>query len=365
MNRKGTGDLFDRVISIENLRIASENAMANADHITESMRDFLEHKEERLQQLHDLLRTGNYKTGKYYKFTVKEPKERTISALPFFPDRIVHHACMNILLPIWLKKFTADTYNCLKGRGTHGFVKALRATLDKDPDGTLYTLQIDIRHFYESISHKYLKKVLRWSIKDKRLLRLLYEIIDSDPDGVPIGNYLSQFFATLVLTPFDHYVKEVIRAKYYFRYCDDMIFFASTKAELWRIFGLVKEYIENIGLTIKPNYRVFPTDEGLDVVGYVFYHWGTKWRKRTKVRFEQKCRRARAQGKSGMAFKKSIGAYLGLMKYCDSYKLRRKWLGKEYGVQFKKFLLDSGHVWRRMAVLLYRIDSYCGQTGSL
>ena len=45
--------------------------MANADHITESMRDFLEHKEERLQQLHDLLRTGNYKTGKYYKFTVK------------------------------------------------------------------------------------------------------------------------------------------------------------------------------------------------------------------------------------------------------------------------------------------------------
>lgn len=340
MNRKGTGDLFDKVISIENLRIASENAMANADHITESMRDFLEHKEERLQQLHDLLRTGTYKTGKYYKFTVKEPKERTISALPFFPDRIVHHACMNVLLPIWLKKFTADTYNCLKGRGTHGFVKALRATLDKDPDGTLYTLQIDIRHFYESISHKYLKKVLRWSIKDKRLLKLLFEIIDSDPDGVPIGNYLSQFFATLVLTPFDHYVKEVIRAKYYFRYCDDMIFFAATKEELWRIFRMVKEYIENIGLTIKPNYRVFPTSLGLDVVGYVFYPTHTRWRKRTKVRFEKKCKQARAKGKYGIEFKKSIGAYLGLMKYCNSYKLRRKWLGKEYDICCMKRFSD-------------------------
>lgn len=330
MNRKGTSNLFEQVVSIDNLRKAAERAMENADHKTLSMQEYLSDKEGKLKELSDLLRTGNYKTGKYYKFTVHEPKERTISALPFYPDRIVHHACMAVLLPIWMKKFTADTYNCLKGRGTHGFVKALRATLDSDKEGTKYTLQIDIRHFYESISHDHLKSVLRWSIKDKRLLQLLYEIIESDPDGVPIGNYLSQFFATLDLTPFDHYVKETVKAKHYFRYCDDMIFFADTKEELWRIFRMVKQYIEDIGLTIKPNYRVFPTSIGVDVVGYVFYPEHTRWRKRTKVRFEKKCRRARAKGKSGMAFKKSIGAYLGLMKYCNSYRLRRKWLGKEY-----------------------------------
>jgi hypothetical protein len=330
MNRKGTSNLFEQVVSIDNLRKAAERAMENADHRTLSMREYLSNKEGKLKELSDLLRTGNYKTGKYYKFTVKEPKERTISALPFYPDRIVHHACMAVLLPIWMKKFTADTYNCLKGRGTHGFVKALRATLDSDKEGTKYTLQIDIRHFYESINHEHLKSVLKWSIKDKRLLQLLYEIIDSESDGVPIGNYLSQFFATLDLTPFDHYVKEQIKAKHYFRYCDDMVFFAATKEELWRIFRTVKEYMESIGLTIKPNYRVFPTALGLDVVGYVFYPTHTRWRKRTKIRFEKKCSRARTKGKSGMAFKKSIGAYLGLMKYCNSYRLRRKWLGKEY-----------------------------------
>ena len=339
MNRKGTNNLFEQVISIENLRAAAVRAMENADHTTRSMQEYLDHKEEKLTELHDLLRTGNYKTGKYYKFTVKEPKERTISALPFYPDRIVHHACMAVLLPIWMKKFTSDTYNCLKGRGTHGFVKALRATLDSDPEGTRYTLQIDIRHFYESINHEHLKKVLQWSIKDKRLLQLLYDIIDSDPDGVPIGNYLSQFFATLDLTPFDHYVKEVIKATHYFRYCDDMIFFAETKEELWRIFALVKAYIESIGMTIKPNYRVFPTRTGVDVVGYVFYPTFTLWRKRTKLRFEHKCMSARKQGKTGIEFKRSIGAYLGLMKYCNSYKLRRKWLGKEFDIccNMKKF----------------------------
>lgn len=359
MNRKGTGNLFEQVISVDNLRKAAERAMENADHKTLSMQEYLSDKENKLRELSDLLRTGNYKTGKYYKFTVHEPKERTISALPFYPDRIVHHACMAVLLPIWMKKFTADTYNCLKGRGTHGFVKALRSTLDSDKVYTKYTLQIDIRHFYESISHEHLKKVLRWSIKDKRLLQLLYEIIDSDPDGVPIGNYLSQFFATLDLTPFDHYVKEEVKAKHYFRYCDDMIFFADTKEELWRIFRMVKQYIESIGLTIKPNYRVFPTALGVDVVGYVFYPDYTRWRKRTKIRFEQKCRRARAKGKSGMAFKKSIGAYLGLMKYCNSYRLRRKWLDKEYNICCMKTFNDFADEEDK------RFDSYEGSKISI
>ena len=353
MNRKGTSNLFEQVVSPDNLRKAAEKAMENADHVTRSMQEYLADKEGKLKELRDLLLTGNYKTGKYYKFIVKEPKERTISALPFYPDRIVHHACMAVLLPIWLKKFTADTYNCLKGRGTHGFAKSLRSILDVrekdaalrdsliyDKAGTKYTLQLDIRHFYESINHDYLKKVLRWAIKDECLLRLLFEIIDSEPSGVPIGNYLSQFFAMLYLTPFDHYVKEVVKAKYYFRYCDDMIFLAATKEELWRIFAQVKSYIESIGLTIKPNYRVFPTSKGIDVVGYVFYPTHTLWRKRTKLRFERKCMKARKQGKSGIEFKRSIGAYLGLMKYCNSYKLRRKWLGKEYDICCMKRFSD-------------------------
>ena len=332
MNRKGTSNLFEEVASIDNLRRASERAMENADHETVSMRDFKEHKEERLQELHDLLISGNYQTGKYYKFTVYEPKERVICALPFYPDRIVHHACMQVLLPIWEKKFTSDAYNCLKGKGTHAFVKAIRGALDKDHDGTMYVLQIDIRHFYESISHRHLKRIIRWTIKDKRLQKFLFEIIASCKEGVPIGNYLSQFFALLFLTQFDHYVKEVIRAKYYFRYCDDMIFMAATKEELWRIFGMVQKYLQDLELTIKQNYRVFPARTGIDVVGYVFFPTHTKWRKRTKLRFEKKCLIARSQGKTGKEFKKAIGAYLGLMKYCNSYRLRRKWLGKEFNL---------------------------------
>ncbi len=338
VRRAGTSNLFEQVTSIDNLKLAAKKAQKNVKRKSASLKGFLANQEQKVFELQQELRNGTFKTSPYYQFKVFEPKERTVCALPFYPDRIVQHACMNILLPIWERKFTADTYNCLKGRGTHGFVRKLKKTLQNDVEGTQYALQIDIRHFYESLDHETLKKIVRWTIKDKRLLALLDEIIDSHPDGVPIGNYTSQFFATLYLTQFDHYVKRVLKAKYYFRYCDDIIILSDSKAELWRILKGIVEYLEKLKLVVKPNLRVFPTDTGIDVVGYVFYHTHTRLRKRTKLRFEQKCEKARKLGKEGVAFKCYIGSYLGLLKYADSINLKKKYLKSEYGIcLMKKF----------------------------
>jgi hypothetical protein len=87
---------------------------------------------------------------------------------------------------------------------------------------------MDIKKFYPSITHSILKDIIRKKIKDKKLLFLLDEIIDST-DGVPIGNYLSQFFANLYLAYFDHWVKEELKAKYYYRYADDLVILSDSK----------------------------------------------------------------------------------------------------------------------------------------
>lgn len=331
MQRKGTSDLWSQVISVENLRTAATTAYENADNKTKSMKAFMAELDDNIAKLHEDLKNWKYKTGPYSHFIKKEPKVRKISSLPF-KDKIVQHAILQVVQPIWMKKFTKDTYNCLKGRGTHGFVRKMKKTIKSHKVGTKYTLQMDVHHFYESIDHNTLKKIVKWTIKDKNLLRLIFEIIDSVPDGVPIGNYLSQFLATLFLTPFDHYVKEVIRAKYYFRYCDDLVFFASTKKELWRIYKMVIGYMETVHLIIKNNARVFPLDTGLDVVGYVFYPDHTRLRKRNKLKFERKCAQAHADGLTGTAFKVKIGSYLGLLRYCDSTNLKRKWFGEDYDI---------------------------------
>src|SRR5690606_24192648 len=163
-------------------------------------------REANIQALHEMLRHRAYKTSAYDTFTVFETKEREVYRLPYFPDRITHHAIMNVLEPIFVSVFTADTYSCIKGKGIHAASYAVKRAL-KDVQGTQYCLKLDIKKFYPSIDHWTLKTLLMRKFKDKNLLWLLFEIIDSAP-GVPIGNYLSQYFANFYLAYFDHWLKE-------------------------------------------------------------------------------------------------------------------------------------------------------------
>ena len=99
---------------MDNLRLADERARKGKNH-SYGVRVHDKHAEADLLALHEALKAGTYKTSEYSVFTIYEPKERIIYRLPYFPDRIVHHAIMNILEPVWVSVFTADTYSCKKG----------------------------------------------------------------------------------------------------------------------------------------------------------------------------------------------------------------------------------------------------------
>lgn len=244
------------------------------------------------------------------------------------PDRILHHAIMNILEPIWVSVFTKDTYSCIKGRGIHGAMRNVKRAI-KDRENARYCLKIDIRKFYPSIDHDVLKAIIRRKIKCKDTLALLDTIIDSS-DGVPIGNYLSQYFANLMLAYFDHWIKEVMRVKYYFRYADDMVFLAKTKEELHALLAKIKEYLADLNLTLKGNEQVFPIAEnridkhgrGLDFVGFVFYHAQTLMRKAIKQNF---CRAAARLNKkpniSAKDYKQRLCSWFGWAKVSNSKHL--------------------------------------------
>ena len=231
------------------------------------------------------LRNCEYKTSPYSTFTVYEPKERLIYRLPFYPDRIAHHAIMNILQPIWEKVFIRNTYSCIPNRGIHLALSDIKRDLQKDLEGTWYCLKMDIKKFYPSIDHDILKKIIRRKIKDKSLLIILDEIIDSAP-GVPIGNYLSQYFANLYLTYFDHWVKEILKVKYYYRYADDIVILKESKEILFEWQKEIENYLNNkLKLVLKPNWQVFPVySRGIDFLGYVIRHEGIRVRKSTKKR---------------------------------------------------------------------------------
>ena len=333
---KRIGNLYDKVISLDNLRLADEKARKGKLK-SYGVRVHDANRDANLLALHETLKNGTFKTSKYHIFTIYEPKERFIYRLPYYPDRILHHAIMNVLEPIWVSVFNKNTYSCIKNRGIHKCAKDVKQALKQDPDGTRYCLKIDVRKFYPSIDHETLKKVVRRKIKDVRLLALLDEIIDST-DGVPIGNYLSQYFANLFLAYFDHWLKEEKRVKYYWRYADDIVILAPNKDTLHELLHDIRAYLrDNLKLSVKRNYQVFPVDSrGIDFLGYVFYHSHTLLRKAIKQKL---CRRVaklnkRKNAPTKESYKQQICSWWGWCKYCDSINLMNK-LSKTFPYEIK------------------------------
>lgn len=336
---KRIGNLYEKIISLENLRLADEKARRGKLR-TYGVRYHDKNREANIIALHEALRTKTFKTSKYDVFTVFEPKERLIFRLPYYPDRIVHHAIMNILEPIWESVFTHNTFSCIKKRGIEGCARHVDKIIKKYKGRPLYCLKIDIKKFYPSIDHETLKRIVRKKIKDKDLLWLLDEIIDS-AEGLPIGNYLSQFLANLMLAYFMHKVNEELRLDST-EYADDIAFFSDSKETLHKAFhGFIKPYIEDeLNLTVKGNYQIFPiaknrydkSGRALDYVGYKFYREQKLIRKSIKQNF---CRHVARQNKrnppmSPKAYKQGICSWLGWAQHSDSKHLLKTIIKPQY-----------------------------------
>lgn len=317
---KRIGNLYQKIISVENLVLADEKAQKGKSGQYGVMLHN-RNRDENINNLHILLKTMAYRTSEYDIFQVYEPKERTVYRLPYYPDRITHHAIMNILEPILVSTFTADTYSCIKGRGIHAAANAVKTAL-QDQGNTGYCLKLDVTKFYPSIDHDILKSLLRRKFKDGNLLWLLDEIIDSAP-GLPIGNYLSQYLANFYLTYFDHWLKEEKGVRYYFRYADDLVLLAPEKSHLHALLSEISSYFDKkLKLSIKGNYQVFPVEKrGIDFVGYRFYHTHTLMRKTIKKNF--------ARMLANHPNPASIASYMGWAKHCDSKNLIRTLLPNE------------------------------------
>ena len=287
---KRHGNLWNKVVDIDNLRLAFKKAAEN-NHDNRTYQKVIKYGiEPALEELQKLLKSGKFHTSEYFLKVIHEPKKRTIYILPFYPDRIVHHAIMNVLEPIWDGLLISDVYSCRKGKGQHaGVKKSLKLCMNFE-----YCLKCDIHHFYPSVKHTILKAIIRRKIKDKRLLRLIDDIIDSIPGdtNVPIGNLMSQWFGNIYLNELDEWVKSHLGFKNYVRYCDDFLFFSNSKEELVSIAKFISKFLErNLALTLS-KCDLFHSERGVDFLGYrVFPNGVTLVRKSTAKRFKRTIRR--------------------------------------------------------------------------
>jgi RNA-directed DNA polymerase len=328
---KRYGNLYTEICSIENLRLAHKNARKGKTYYPEVIK-IDKDPDKYLIPIQKMLQNKSYFTSKYRIFEIVDRgKRREICDLPYYPDRIVHWALIQIIEPILMKHLIETTYAALPGRGTHKALRKMRRYMD-DRNGTAYCLKIDVSKYFPNIDKEILKNKFRKRIKCPDTLWLIDEIIDSFEKGIPIGNYTSQYFGNYYLSDFDHWIKEEKKIKYYLRYMDDMIFFAPTKEELHDLIRDIHNYLgEELHLSVKPNWQVFPTAvRGVDFVGYRTFYSYTLLRKSTKKRLKRASKKLLSQKSDGIPFTASnistIASYMGLLKWCNSYRLYLKTL---------------------------------------
>lgn len=247
------------------------------------------------------------------------------------PDRIIDHCLIDVIEDDLSKLFIANTYACIKGRGIHACLRDLNRALQKDKKGTRYCLKLDIHHYYDTIKHDILKRIIRKTYGDKRMLWLMDSIIDSTEgnEGIPIGRLTSQHNANWYLTPFDHWVKEKLTPMvrklfharlYYFRYMDDMVFLCSNKEALHWVFEQIERYLtDELELAIKDNWQIFPVDaRSVDFVGYKSNHYNILARKSILMAYWRKLRQV--QKRYGITeesdIKMELSAHYGWLQHC-------------------------------------------------
>lgn len=312
---------------------------------------------------------------KHDEFTIYEhscKKERKI-IIPTLNELILHHAVINVLEPIFMKQMYEHSYASISGRGTHRGQRAVQKWIRNDPANTKYFLKMDIKKFFESIDQEILINKLNRIIADDRMMDLLTKIIKSTDHGLPLGFYTSQWFANFYLTAFDHYVKEVLHAKYYIRYMDDMVIFDSNKRNLKKIKAAVEEYLgSELHVHIKTNAVVRPLmyvdkhgeikGKDLDFLGFRFYRDHTTIRHRIfkkmmkKANKIRKCiiKHKRIKPTDAMA----MLSYYGWIKHTNSHNLYLKEISKKAPLGLlKKIAGDYMRTGGKHVKVLYSADT--------
>ena len=346
--------------------------------------------ENNLVQLCKEINDGTYQIGRSIAFIVDKPVKREIFAADF-RDRVVHHLIISKLNQLFEKQFIHDSYSCRVGKGTHfgiqrvdKFIRQCSKNYTKD----CYILKLDLQGFFMSINKEILFAKLEKFIKenyqqpDKELIiNLCKQIIFNEPTkncivkgnksdwdnlpsnkslfhskpncGLPIGNLTSQVFANFYMDTFDHYVKHVLKIKYYGRYVDDFVIVHEDKEYIKNLIPKLSDFLQSeLQATIHPK-KIYQQhySKGVKFLGTVILPNRIYIANRTKGNFynaiekqNQIARDNKPTKEEQQGFQSSMNSYLGIMKHYKTYELRKGMLFKNLSGWWWNYVYLSGGI---------------------
>ena len=337
--------LYEKLYSEENL-ISAFNKARKGKSKKDYVINFESNLEKNIAILQRDLRLKKYKPSRLKKFTIRDPKTRTIHA-SIFRDRIVHHAIINLIKPIYEKIFIYDSFASRKSKGTHLAVKRFECFIKKvSSNGRKikkpfnnnsikgYFLKADIKHYFNTIYHKILINILRKKIKDEDFIGLIKIVLDNfetliEGKGLPLGNYTSQFFANVYLNHLDYFIKHKLKAKYYIRYVDDFVILHKDKMVLSEYMGKIEKYLNFLELELHPEKsEIHALRNGITFLGYrIFYHYRLLRKRNIKYflkRFDEKVNLYHRGEIDSKKLKGFLDGWKGYSDFANTYNFNKK-----------------------------------------
>ena len=325
----------------------------------------------------NILKDKNYIPGRYNIFLVKEPKLRLVMSQNIIDKVINHMVSEYFLVDVFENSFIEENIATRKNKGTHYGIKLLKSYLNKkiQKNKNFYILKFDISKYFFNLDNDIIKKIIRTKIKDKDVLNILDNIIDStnqnyvnesiskvkkkeiqnvinncnkdklteeiknlpnykNGKGLPIGNMSSQVIAILYLNELDHYIKEKLKIKYYIRYMDDGILIHESKEYLEYCLKEIEIILDKYKLELNNKTKIINIKEGFGFLGFKYYIKNNKVimkvKNQTKKRFKRKMKNVyKLFNNKSIEYKELLqikDSYLGHLNYGNTKKMIDKTL---------------------------------------
>lgn len=337
-------EIYSKICSVENISEAIRCSVRGKKRRAE-VRAVLQKPLTAAYRIHELLTTKSYKPCGFRSFLRQDGstgKMRKIIKIRYFPDQIIHWA---IILQI-REKIINSSYvyscGCMPGRGVHYGKKQIAKWMRDDRKHTKYVAKLDISKFYPSVSHSKIKDSFRRLTSDKQALELLDAIIDSFPDGLPIGYLTSQWLSNWFLRPLDYHIKQSLGIKYYVRYMDDLVFFGNNKKKMREQVLSIRCFLADMNLSLNRKTQIFPIKaRALDFMGFRFFDNRIILRKSILFRACKSPRRFKKRRTVKNAAR--VLSYLSWLRHAQIYKVYYKYIFNKVKIYKLKELVRNDH----------------------
>jgi len=286
--------MIDDILDWSNLcraweQVADNKGAAGPDRV--SIRRFARHWEENLRRIQALVWDGRYKCGGLRRVAIpKKSGGQRLLQIPNVGDRVLQRAALNVMEPVFERRFLSCSYGYRPGRGLRDAVAAI---LDyRDGRHLYWVLDADIDECFDSLNHTTLMLLLMKELSDPHLLAIIEQWLRvgrrfKNPDrGIALGMPVSPLFCNVYLHEMDW---ALARNRWvHVRYADDFIVLCQTRRQAEQARKVVADILTRLKLQLEPTKtRVTSFDEGFDFLGVRFYRHSYEYTwedKRVEVR---------------------------------------------------------------------------------